>query len=357
MNASSSFLYEMLGEVIAAEALLILFFVLLVVGHGIWHQRDQARTKRLLTSGHKKLATLLEEETPCTGCEQFAYLPLALQFRLLNEILPSLGGAQRQRLCRLATDLGLLQRALNQCRSQWWWRRLRGARFCTSLGYGHSLILTLLSDIHPIVRSQAAEWASQYPSAILIEHLLELLHDEATLCNYAAEDALLRMGDAVQEPLVSYLSCHSDPKSLEPALIVALGLAAPEFLPAALDLASHQSVMVRLRAVTLLGALGGRDVVDALLERLDDPAPKVRAEAARALGVLGHWPAAGRLAAALQDSAFAVRREAALSLRGFGGPGVLFLRRALSEKDGFASDMARRALDVPEMTALLPSSP
>jgi len=355
MNASPSFLYETLGEIITIESILVFLGAALVLGHGIWLRREQARSKRLLTTGHEILASLLDEHTPQIGCEHFEFLPVRLQFRLLAEILPSLGGGQRQRLCRLATDLGLVHLALTQCRSRWWWRRLRGARFCTSLGYGHSLILTLLTDVHPIVRAQAAEWASQYPTPILITHLLELLHDKATLCHYAAQDALLRMGDAVIEPLASYLSTHSEQRSLEPALTVALGLAAPEFLPATLSLSGHRSMTVRVQAVSLLGALGGKEVVNTLIERLNDPVPEVRAEAARALGALGHWPAAGRLAAALRDPAWVVRRESALSLRAFGAPGLLYLRRALSEKDGFASDMARQALDIPETTALLPS--
>jgi HEAT repeat protein len=164
------------------------------------------------------------------------------------------------------------------------------------------------------------------------------------------------MGDAVIEPLTSYLLSHSEERSLEPALTVAIGLAAPEFLPVALSLSAHQSLTVRLRAASLLGALGGKEAVNTLIERLEDPAPEVRAEAARSLGAVGHWPAAGRLAVALRDSAWVVRRESALSLLAFGAPGLLFLRRAVSEEDGFASDMARQALDLPETTSLLPSA-
>ena len=357
MTISADFLADMLRGIVAVEGIFILLGVALVVGHGLWLWHERKRSKRLLTVAHERLASLLEENVPRTGYEQFEHLPTRLQFRLLAEILPSLSGAQRQRLCRLATDLGLLQLALKECRSRWWWRRLRGARFCTSLAYSHALILTLLTDAHPIVRAQAAEWASECPTPLLITHLLDLLRDEATLCYYTAQDSLLRMGDPVIEPLIGYLSSHSEQAYLEPALTVALGLSAPEFLPVALTLASHHYITVRLRAVALLGALGGKDVVNALIERLDDLAPEVRTEAARALGALGHWPAASRLAAALQDPEWTVRRESALALRAVGAPGILFLRRALSEKDAFAADMARQVLDIPETTvALLPSA-
>ncbi len=354
---SPDFLADMLRVIVAVELICILIGVVLVVGHGLWLWHDRKRSKRLLTVAHERLALLLEEDPPRTGYEQFEQLPRRLQFRLLGDILPSLSGAQRQKLSELAVGLGLVAQALQECRSRWWWRRLRGARFCTSLGYSHALILTLLADPHPIVRAQAEEWASECPTPDLITHLLDLLRDEATLCYYTAQDSLLRMGDPVIEPLVSYLSSHSERAYLEPALTVALGLSAPEFLPIALTLSGHQSLTVRLRAVLLLGALGGKDVVNTLLERLDDVAPEVRTEAARALGALGHWPAARRLALALRDQEWTVRRESALALRAVGAPGILFLRRALTEKDGFAADMARQVLDIPETTAvLLPSA-
>jgi hypothetical protein len=357
MTVSPDFLADMLRGIVAFEGTCILLGVALLVGHGLWLWREGKRSKRLLAIAHERLASILEEHVPRTGYEQFDHLPARLQFRLLAEILPSLSGAQRQRLSQLAIGLGLVRRALKECRSRWWWRRLRGARFCTSLAYSHALILTLLTDAHPIVRAQAAEWASECPTPVLITHLLDLLRDEATLCYYTAQDSLLRMGDPVIEPLIGYLSSHSEQAYLEPALTVAQGLAVPEFLPAALSLASHQSLTVRLRAVSLLGALGGKDAVNRLMERLNDPAPEVRAEAARALGGLGHWPAASRLAAALRDQEWTVRRESALALCAVGAPGILFLRRALSEKDGFAADMARQVLDIPEMTgALLPSA-
>jgi HEAT repeat protein len=86
---------------------------------------------------------------------------------------------------------------------------------------------------------------------------------------------------------------------------------------------------------------------------LDDPEPSVRAAAAVALGRLGHWPAAPAIAARLRDPVWVVRRDAALALRGLGPAGELLLERALRDEDGFARDMARQTLDLPE--AALPA--
>ena len=112
---------------------------------------------------------------------------------------------------------------------------------------------------------------------------------------------------------------------------------------------SDPSAPVRARATAILGVLGGKEGVHALLHRLTDPEPEVRASAAHAVGELGHWPAAPVLADLLRDRAFPVRREAALALRRLGAPGMLLLRRALSDANGFASDMARQVLDLPDV--------
>jgi HEAT repeat protein len=77
----------------------------------------------------------------------------------------------------------------------------------------------------------------------------------------------------------------------------------------------------------------------------------VRAAAAASLGRLGHWPAATELARMLRDPAWIVRSQSALAMRRLGSPGHLLLRRALDDRDRFASDIARQVLDMPETTA------
>ena len=63
------------------------------------------------------------------------------------------------------------------------------------------------------------------------------------------------------------------------------------------------------------------------------------------LGALGHWPSSPLLADSLGDPAWEVRRAAGLALDRLGGPGQLYLRRALDSTDRFARDMARQVLD------------
>jgi HEAT repeat protein len=92
--------------------------------------------------------------------------------------------------------------------------------------------------------------------------------------------------------------------------------------------------------------------VQELLDLLTDPVPEVRAAAAHALGKLGHWPAASHLAPLLRDHAWIVRRDAGLALRALGAPGLLYLRRSLTDIDHFAADMARQVLDLPSTVGL-----
>jgi HEAT repeat protein len=98
--------------------------------------------------------------------------------------------------------------------------------------------------------------------------------------------------------------------------------------------------------VALLGALGSEDGLTLIAGALDDAQPAVRLAALRALAGLGHWPAAPAVARRLHDTAWDVRRQAALTLRAFGAPGLIFLRRSRDGDDLVASAVARYALDL-----------
>ena len=135
-------------------------------------------------------------------------------------------------------------------------------------------------------------------------------------------------------------------------MVVAAGLAEPRFAGPALRLCRDPIPETRALAAGLLGQLGGSEAVAVLTELMGDSDSAVRAAAARALGNLNHWPAAPDLARALRDRAWDVRREAGRALRALGSPGILLLRRYLSDEDAFASDMARQVLDIPESAAV-----
>ena len=215
----------------------------------------------------------------------------------------------------------------------------------TLIGGGEDLLPALAEDSSSYVRAQAAEWAADHPSPEATHSLLRMLEDPSSLCRFTAKDSLIRIGRPAAEALAAHLSTASGP-SLSAGLEVAAGLPDASYLRGALDHCRHDDAHVRALAAAMLGALGGEPGVAALITLLDDPVATVRAEAARALGKLGHWPAAAALTVLLSDRSYAVRQQAALALGQLGPPGVLFLRRALSHHDRFASDVARQVIDL-----------
>ena len=329
-----------------AELTLVIGIALLVVGHGMWMRIAQARRRPLIQRGHEVLAAAAIGDAEPADVEWLRTLSVELQLHLCSEVAPFLRGEGQARLTALAASLGLLARAEADCRSRRWSRRLRGARMLSALGGGEAVMKPLLHDSHPTIRAQATAWAVDHAAPEVIEELLERLNDRDRLCRFTTQDALLRMGTPVAEPLARYLD-RCGGADAEAGLRVAEGLAHPVLLVPVLALSRDGFPPTRARAIAVLGRLGGEAGVRALERGLADPEPKVRASAARAIGKLGHWPAAPVLARLLRDSAYPVRRESALALRRLGGPGMLLLRRSLGDRNPFAADMARQVLDLP----------
>jgi hypothetical protein len=374
---------RLLPHLLIVEVAALLVILAIIFGHALW-LRWRARTDgpRLASARAALVAILNEPAGPeqsrspvgagpracpvsvpsCTSAGHQGnrvpaarvWLPLpgeierlstSQQVDLFAALAASLDGAQRVTLTTLARDLGLIAHAERRCRSRFWWRRLDGCRLLTLVGGGESIVPSLLNDPHPVVRAQAATWAADHPEPAIVAALLNRLAVSADGSHFALADSLLRLGRATIEPLAAYLSTHRG-REVGAALDVAIGLADPRLLQPALTLCRDAEPQVRALAAMLIGALGGEETVQELLDLLDDPADDVRAAAAEALGRLGYWPAAASLALRLRDRAWQVRSAAGLALRDFGAPGILYLRRALTDEDPFAADMARQLLDL-----------
>jgi HEAT repeat protein len=343
--------YSLLLRVAVIEAVLLAAASGLLVGYAAWHRWASRRSTARLARARVTLSEILERaERYEEGVAELRALPTRLQIRLLFEFAHTLQRAQR--LEEVAVALGLVAHAAAQCRSRWWWRRLQGARLLTAVGGGAAAVPALVRDASAVVRAQAAEWIGKHALPRLVDLVIELLDDPVGLVRFAAQDALLRGGGDVVLPLSRYLA-RAEGRGAEAALRVAIGLADSRFLDSGLALGRRESISTRALAAGLVGAIGGEEATGALLAWLSDPAAEVRAAAAAALGKMGHWPAAPLLAGLLRDVSWPVRREAGLALAAVGPPGTLFLRRALGDEDRFASDMARRVLDIVEVTAPL----
>jgi len=336
---------EVLRLVVAVEVGALAASLLVLLGHALFLTVRAWRQRPALAHAALVLRAALDGRPPDRDTlVELARLSANAQISLLNDFGVSIGGARKQRLGRVAAALGLLDKAERWCLSRRWGMRIRGARVFTLVGGGSAVVPLLFDDPRPEVRAQAAQWAGDNPRPDSIDRLLLMLADPETLCRFTVEDSLMRVGRAAAEPLLRYLSSSATPEALE----VAAGIADARFLPAALKYCRSPDARTRSLAAALAGSIGGSQATECLTGLLRDPDLDVRAAAAKGLGKLGHWPAAGALAKCLRDSAWDVRRAAALALRALGAPGTLLLRRALSDPDRFAGDMAQQVLELPD---------
>lgn len=333
----------LLGAVVAV-AVGCTLLVALVAGVAGWRG---VRLARRMAAGRAAISRALVAEPTGADVALLQLLPGRTQVALVLEFGPSLAGREREGLTHLGLAMGVIALAERHCRSSFWWRRLRGARVLTALDYDSTAMRPLLRDASPGVRAQALVWAAGRVDEEVIEELVRHLVDPERLCRFTVQDSLLRLGRPAASALARFLSAGPS-TGLAEGLAVARGLAQPELLAPALTLTAHRDEQVRARAVGVLAVLGGEEAVRTLTDRLADVSPVVRAAAARATGELGYWQAAPSIARLLRDSSWPVRREAALSLRRLGGAGILSLRRALTDENPFAADMARQVLDLPD---------
>ncbi len=342
---------QLLDIVMLVELGLLVLAVGLFFAHGLWLFLNERRVRRLTEAARDSLAHLATRGTVnVEEIEALRRAPNNVQVIAFLEMSRNVTGTGKERLSFVARQVGLVDRARKLCVSRRWTRRLRGARILSRLDVVDPLVEQLLSDPHPAVRAQAAEWAAAHPSVTVISAMLALLADPATQARFAVQDALLRMGGIVAGPLAMFLESHAG-RAAEAGLRVAESLAEPSFGPPGLRLSRADDVGVRIAAAKLLGAVGDAAAAERLMELLDDADSSVRAAAAQSLGRMQHWQAAALLAYHLRDSAWRVRRAAGLALRSIGAPGVLFLRRTLKEDDAFAADMAQQVLDLPAAAA------
>lgn len=334
-------------RLVAAELALVAAVIAAMVGHAVWLAVRRRRLASRLVGVAADLAAAVQGKGVAqAGLTRLDRLPTSEQIAAFDGIGANLAGVQRERLTQVAVRVGLIAKAERWCTSRRWGQRLRGARLLTLLEGGTAVVPSLLDDVRPEVRAQAALWAGAHPDPESIERLLAMLSDRDSLIRFTVQDSLMRVGRPAIEPLLRHLSAAQGAPTKD-ALELAAGIADVRFLMPALELCRAPEGPTRSGAATLAGSIGGSQATTVLMELLGDRDPGVRSAAAKALGTLGHWPAGGKLAACLSDSAWDVRQAAGIALRALGPAGVLLLRKALSDPDRFARDVARQVLDLP----------
>lgn len=342
---------DVVEAALIGEGVILFLSLLILFGHAWFAARRETRWRVPLERGRMAILDVVRTGRPTRADEQLLRgLPVRLQVRLFTEIVPSISGQSRDHLARLAQQIGLVPVAERMAAARDWRDRLHGVRLLAAVGGGAHVVPALLDDPDPAVRAEAVEWAGSHPTPELIERLVRLLPRTDRYGSFVVRDSLLRVGVEVVPPLARYLDKHNG-RNAEPALDVAAGIPDVRFAPAALRLCRDPLPHVRARAAALAGAVGSEEAVGVLQTLVADDDAEVRAAAAAALGRLGHWPSATVIAPLLRDRAWIVRSQSALALRALGSPGLLYLRRGLSDEDAFAADIARQVLDLPDTSA------
>jgi HEAT repeat protein len=336
-----------LQVVLAVEAVAAAACVAGVALHALWlWRRDRVDIERLLR-GHAALAAVvLGEEGPASSrVADLRRLPRRVQATVVDQLAVSVTGEEGRRVARVATELGLVDRARRRCRSRWWWRRLRGAHELNVHGGGDEVLPALLADPHPAVRAQAIEWAGDAQNPDLAPRLVAALADPAALCRHTAADAILRAGASLVDVLAEELSASAGQQQAD-LLAVLARRPDTRYGPAAVVASAGELPALRAAAAALLGGVGGEDAGRALRGLLADSDAAVRAAAVDGLRRARIEDAVPDIAPLLGDEAHAVRRAAGAALASLGPGGTLLLRHYTASQDRYAADMARHALDV-----------
>jgi HEAT repeats len=335
--------YAAIVEVCLLGAALVVLFM----GHYLLASRH-AEFIRQFTAVRANLTSLAVDGVGNRSTTKlFVSLSPEIQVRLLSETAERFGGKHRARLKVLADNVGLTRRAEKWCRSRLQARRLRGIRTLKAIGSSSSAVLKLFTDSNDEVRTQAAAWAFEHPTADAITGLLRLLDDPVRLCRMTAQDSLLRLGHAPVPQLTECLA-RMKGRSAEAALQVAAALAHPRLLPPIIERTSDTAAGIRAAATEALGFYGGELACRRVIEMLDDQESEVRLEAIRSIKSMQYWPAAANIVRRLSDPSGDVRREAAVTLAKLGAPGILLLRNAALDSNREASEVAKQALSLCE---------
>jgi HEAT repeat protein len=317
--------------------------------HRSW--RDRRTTKRLAALRPRLLAALdgdTELVLRPNRAEQSAFILMT------RSLLPTLRGADRERLTELLEQAGVIDVATEDLRSRSALRRARAADLLGAAAVASCVpdLVRLLNDRDADVRRIAARSLGLIGSAAAAPALLDRIEGPRSVPLNTITMALLRLDRDALEPLVDGL--REGTFQVRAVCAELLGLrgsiaALPQLVAA---LGRREALEVRLRAARALGRIGAPSAVDPLAEAMrgDEPVA-LRAVATRALGQIGGPRTVSLLREALDAPEHVVATNAARALAAVSGDGTEVLVHVAGELTSRRGAYAREGLSYLALTA------
>lgn len=266
---------------------------------------------------------------------------------LMVERMALLRGADRERLARLAEELGLVRRYLGDLGSRRRWRRARAAENLGFFGDEKAVepLGALLSDEDETVRAVAARAMARIGTEGAARVLARTLDDPSELTRLRAAENLERLGDLAVGPLsATVLDLETEGAAM--AAEVLGNLRNRKARPALGSTLLHaRNAEVRAKATLALGKIGDPDDVPFLLKSAACDSWPVRVQAANSLGLVGESSTIPVLKKLAADPEWWVRLNACKALVNMGPSGEKALLQVLKSGDRDAREHAAAVLE------------
>jgi HEAT repeat protein len=336
--------------VVAGTGLLLLALTLLIVANkAVREARDILDGRRLAIL--KPAIVRYSENRAEARIWELLPQPLSRRdARLVERILlegARLGRSEaRDRITAAFESLGCVHTAIQNLRSNRWWRRAEAAEKLGLMGSPAAIdpLVEAMNDDVGEIRIRAARALGIIRGRTSVRPLVRALADPSRWSAIRVAAILINVGsEAVDELLVSYddLPHHARVSALD-ILGRIRSLRASSLMRRSL---SDPHPDIRSRAAHAMGLIGDPAHTDELIRALVDPEWPVRAMAAKALGRTGASRAIQVLCEAMKDRQWWVRANAGEALRHLGLEGRDALIGMLDTEDTYARHQALAQLE------------
>lgn len=217
------------------------------------------------------------------------------------------------------------------------------------LAQDEQLILTLLKDPVPLIRTEAALCAVSIGSIPLLKTIFEDMKKESSRGRYAYRDAILKGQPFIFSWIREQLKIEKDTELRALYLdILSAKFDSSVLLYIKEDLKSEND-QLRFEAVKVLAKFPNEEAIAWLVPHLRDSYSLIRAEAVKTLPLVFGVKAISALKYALVDSEWWVRLQAALSLKKLGEPGKKILLEQKKEDNLLAYEVATYVLSLGDL--------